>query len=278
MSKYTISLFVLLLCGCGPARLTWRVQRSDLQETPVAQSRYAIKSMVVSFPDRGQKIDALQNDAIACIGASRIWASRDWVEMIYEAYPNVFSASGMPISVTLEQVRSEEDERSGLQKFLWSIGWVTLVPLIPVEWIENSKWTLSVSVGEVEGSNILVKEYDERRRSVLPIGYLCFFADDEDERFRTLEVVLPHREEDLRMQMKAFGAGIAAELISMEKEGRIKDGGRGANSIVLPRTPAEQEIRARILAEERKKNLELLLKAGVITEEERRKEIGKEAE
>ena len=273
MSRFIPLFAMLLVCSCGPARLTWKVQVPDLQENPVTKSRYAIKSFVVSYPDEKLQVDVLQNSASECSCDLRSEPSRKWVDALYEAYPNVFCVTGIPISVTAEWTRREADDRGGVRKFIWSVGWITLVPVIPVEWIENAKWTLTVSVGEVVEAPVCVWEYDERRRSVLPIGYLCFFADGNEEPFQTTERFFPHLDDDLRMQMKALGAGIAAELIAMEREGRVA-GEMGADAgRIKSRTFSQSDVRMRILEEERLKNLDSLLKSGVITEDEYRKEI-----
>ena len=79
-----------------------------------------------------------------------------------------------------------------------------------------------------------------------------------------------------KLQMEALGAGIAAELIAMEQDGRIKVGGKGEAAAVESQLAEKQDERARILAEERRKNLDSLLKSGVITEAEYQKEIGKD--
>ena len=276
---------MLLLSGCGARRYTWVYDRKDLQQSPKTQQKYSIQSFVVT-PFAGQKNDATAQ-TVKLDRLHKTIVSREWVDFIYEPYPDVFDPSGIPLSLTAEETYSTEPltgfERSAARKFIGSIGFITLLPLLPAEVVTTCKWRMTVGLVGQETAEVELGQVDENTFSMTPLGLLCSYSNNSEGDYQVAVGQQDEKGEVLRAQMEALGAGIAAELIAMEKDGRIKVGGKGASAAdesqlaVEPQLTEKQDERSRILAEERRKNLDSLLKSGVITEEEYKKELGKAA-
>ena len=261
---------MLLLCGCGARRYTWVYDRKDLLLRPKTQQKYSIQSFVVS-PFAGQKNDAVSQTE----KPSRLYktvVSREWVDFIYERYPDVFDPSGIPLSLTAEETYSPETipgfERAAARKFFGSIGFITLLPLLPAETVLTCKWSMTVGLVGQESAEVELGQVGENTLSLTPLGLLCSYSNNGKGDYQVSVGQQDEKGEVLRVQMEALGAGIAAELIAMEKDGRIKVGRNGAFAEVEPRSTGKQDERSRILVEERKKNLGSLLKSGIIDEAE----------
>lgn len=273
----TLIAAAILLSGCGSMRYTWIVNRGDSRTALAARQRYSIRKFLVSCCKNCQH-DAMSGYAKEGRANADV-PSREWVDLLYELYPNVFSSDGVPISISAEEKYDEGrlDDRSMARRVMGKIGFVTLVPIIPAEMCLYYNWKIAILVGNCGAVDVAVDMKEETIASASPLGLLCSYDNQANEEFQIVMDCQCACGPVLRKQIEAWGAGIAAELIAMEMDGRIRVGEKIAPAVVKPQADEKQDERSRFLAEERKKNLDSLLKSGVITEEEYKKELGKGA-
>ena len=275
----------LALCGCGPERYTWVCGEREVRNSSRTQQKYSIRSFRIAFSGEERKKDAVRAAAAKTDGAfncMRHTVSHDWVDKLYDRYPEVFDEAGVPVDLVAEYTayvsdRLPEFDRSAFRTFCGSLGMFTL-GVVPFETGPLvSAWRVGVSLGGEVKPDMTLHEVSEKIFSLSPLGFFCFYCENGKGDFQIAKWDGTTADTDVfDKQMEAIGAGIAAELIAMEKDGRIKVGEKIAPAVVKPQTDGNQDERTRILADERKKNLDSLLKSGVITEEEYKKEIGKE--
>ena len=271
----TLIAAAILLSGCGSMRYTWIVNRGDSRTALTARQRYSIRKFLVSCC-RDCQHDAMSGYAKGGQANADV-PSREWVDLLYELYPNVFSSDGVPISISAEEKYDEGrlDDRSMTRRVVGKIGFVTLVPIIPAEMCLYYNWKIAISVGNCGAVDVAVDMKEEKIASASPLGLLCSYDNQANEEFQIVMDCQCACGPVLRKQIEAWGAGIAAELIAMENDGRIKVGA-GVSSPLENASDDDPAMRARILSREHKKNLDSLLKSAVITEEESKKELGKE--
>lgn len=271
-----LSGLLMAVCGCSHNRIQWKYQDADLQKNPVTKQRYSIKAMRYS--------PCGQNAHEAVFGSNLAQESflKNWVDHLYELYPGVFAADGVPVVIHLGWMKEDAPpkgyERTGFDKFMYFLGAITL-SVIPLNDVNYYRWEMSVETdaGRRLGSRNVDKVHEELF-SLFPLGLFCYFSKSDYGDYQlSYSIYDNHLGSITKLQMEALGAGIAAELIAMEKDERIKVGGKGEAAVADLQLAEKQYERSRILAEERKKNLDSLLKSGVITEEEYKREIGKEA-
>lgn len=286
MNRIIIAWCVLnaLFCGCGPERYTWVYGERDVLNSPRTQQKYSIRSFRINCCDKERKKDAVRAAAAKTGGAfnrMRHTVSHDWVDKLYDKYPEVFDETGVPVDLVAEYTFCVSDslpefDRSAFRFFCGSLGMFT-IGIVPFEGDPiMSAWKLGVSQDGSEQTDLRLHEVSEKIFSLSPLGFFCFYCENGKGDFQIAKWDGTTADTDIfNKQMEALGAGLAWRLAQMEKDGRIKVGGKAASAVIEPQLAGKQDERTRILAEERRKNLDSLLKSGVITEEEYKKEIGK---
>lgn len=247
------------LAGCGATRCVWTYDHGDPPQELTTRQSYAIESFLVT-PHVGDRGDAVSAPAAENGFISRYVVSKEWLDCLYETYPNVFSRTGTPVRITAVCGKpSDGDEQLKRSKFryvLGKIGVITILPIFPIETVAVYDWKIELAQKDVSIGSCAVRETQESLVSCSPLGLLCSYGTTTSGDFQFVGGMYENgKVQSLHQQIRALGAGVIVQLARLEQKSQTED--------------------SRV--SERKKNLDSLLKSGVITEEEYRKELGKGA-
>ena len=260
------------ISGCGHTRIQWKYQDSDCRKKPQTSQKYSIKRLRWGA----------DHEYVCANSPCKEPYLKQKVDYLYEFYPDVFSSNGVPICLAVDGKSSDAPPkgyaRTGFDKFMYFMGCITL-SVIPVNDVNYFNWEMVI---ESDARSQLGKRkvdcVSEQIWSFFPLGIFCFYSEGDYGDFRlthgNIDSNGTHWFDEDRLRMEALGAGVAAELAAMEKDGRIKIGAKVEGDDVLSQPVASEEERARTLeiakktVVARRKELEDLKKAGIIDEAE----------
>ena len=271
-------VMLLLAAGCGSLRKTWVCNDVEIGAEPCTKQKYAIKSLSVSFGGKCSK-DAVTADAAHDGCQSQHVVSKEWVDCLYELYPKVFDREGAPVVLTAVQSNLPEGVpgfgKSRARSFLGKIGFLTLIPVIPVETDSAFRWRITLMDDNGLPLETSVDQVSEELGACSPLGLFCFYDPDGKGHVQGVSGIINRNgSEILRKQMEALGLSIASGLVKLESTGRIQPAqNKSADETPPPQAKADDVVRH--LLETKRKELEDLKKAGIIDEAEYAAEVKK---
>lgn len=265
MKRFGQIFFVALVCGCQTYRYTYT---PDITTGIKTGNKYRIQSAKVMIARQGRGgQEWTEADGLA---ASAWGFSPEDVKWVQSLNPDVYAENGIPLDVTVKVDCDKLDNGNPLLILPYSLLGIATIGIVPFACHGDHSYTIDVSVNSSPErcGSFEMKEEVRICNSTSGINLLFPYAPRQDERFSRCgsrnmmsmnsDAALAQKE----CKFQAYSYAIAATLAKMESEGLIAVDG------VSKLDP---------VARERRKNLDSLLKAGVITEEEYKKEMGKEA-
>ena len=262
MKRFGLIFFVALACGCQTYRYTYT---PDITTGIKTENRYRIQSvkvMTVRLGSGGQEWTEADEFATS------IWGfSPEDIKWMHSLNPDVYAENGIPLELKVKVDYDKLDQGSFL---MLPYALLCLATLEIIPFASHGDYDITIDVSTVaspdRSGSFTMKEEIRICNSLSGLNLPFPYAPRKDERFSRCgsrnmmstnsDAALAQKE----CKFQAYSYAIAATLAKMESEGLIAVDGVSKLGPV---------------ARERKKNLDSLLKAGVITEEEYRKELEK---
>lgn len=269
-------VLALLLAGC---HTTYRYSyEPSVQGEAKTKGRYHLRSCRVVRNGKDLHEHEMPNDGsqylrdatvVICFGLEGEGRAR-----VHAKLPEVFSEEGIPVDVI---VYVDDDKRKSSLVDLSAFGAILSLGILPgwTHWDEEDCIKLSVDEGKgnVEGEFLMMREY-RHGMSSSGLNRLFPYQHRTDVRFTCEGSSFGSQEEPMKSEaackVDAYAYAIAAMLAQMERDGKLS--GVAQRQALQEKTEPKAKEPA---ASGRLLELRQLWDAGVITEEEYRREVDK---
>ena len=263
MKRFGQIFFVALVCGCQTYRYTYT---PDITTGIKTGNKYRIQSVKVMTRNNFDGLGWVEADGIA---ASTWGFSAEDIKWLHSLNPDVYSEDGVPVTVRVKVDYDRISFGNPLLMLPYSLISMATLTIIPYAHHGDNGYTIEVASATKPDRSSSFEMHEEAKicNALSGLNLLFPYAPRDDERFSrcgSRTMMSTNSDADLarrECKFQAYSYAIAATLAKMESDGLIAvDGVSKLDPVVR----------------ERRKNLDSLLKSGVITEEEYKKEIGKE--
>lgn len=262
--KYFYGIVILLCCGacCQKYRHSYELNVTGDGRT---QHKYKIADVEYHIMRGGEEDDDRTD-------MSRL---KSWFDEIQNEHPETFVSNGIPIKVTLTDHLNPARSAPDAALFLMTLG------VLPLWNRWEDKTTVDVSMlsgAESNTESVVVKRDFGETFSSLGLSYLLPVGERNDMRFSDsgweFMDVFDSVKSKHECWKKTYAYAISAALAKLESSGRSRSAqNEPADKTTPPQAKADDVVRR--LLDSKRKELEDLKKAGIITEAEYAAEVRK---